>query len=146
MTSGVMPEELDARIASGGVISSISANSLLLKSTRSGAFSCTFVSIRYRNTRPTASFHTFTRTQRSRIFTRGQFLVYSIRGGERAFLTKVQIGVGFRILRLRKLECGLRQFDGAELAFGKPVANLLDGERRDACGCRAHRSITLGTL
>ena len=41
MTSIVMPEELEARIESGGVASSISANSLILKSGRSGAFSWT---------------------------------------------------------------------------------------------------------
>jgi hypothetical protein len=35
----VMPEELDAMIASGGVAWSISAKSLTLKSARSGAFS-----------------------------------------------------------------------------------------------------------
>src|SRR5260370_4281058 len=37
----VMPEELDAIIESGGVVASISANNLILKSGRSGPFSCT---------------------------------------------------------------------------------------------------------
>lgn len=41
MTLIVMPDELDAMIASGGVASSMSANSLTLSSGRSGAFSCT---------------------------------------------------------------------------------------------------------
>src|SRR5258705_350100 len=36
-----MPEELDARTEFGGVASSICANNLILKSGRSGAFSCT---------------------------------------------------------------------------------------------------------
>jgi hypothetical protein len=38
---GVMPEELDAMSESGGVASSMSANSFILKSCRSGPFSCT---------------------------------------------------------------------------------------------------------
>src|SRR5262245_44097012 len=41
MTLGVMPDELDAMIESTGVASSMSANNLILKSTRSGPFSCT---------------------------------------------------------------------------------------------------------
>src|ERR1700741_1545517 len=41
ITLGVMPDELDAIIESTGVASSMSANSLILKSTRSGPFSCT---------------------------------------------------------------------------------------------------------
>src|SRR5262249_39797259 len=41
ITSMVMPEELEARIALGGVASSISANNFALKSGRSGAFSWT---------------------------------------------------------------------------------------------------------
>ena len=39
MTLIVMPDELDAMIASGGVASSMSANSLTFSSGRSGAFS-----------------------------------------------------------------------------------------------------------
>lgn len=41
MTLIVMPDELDAMIAPGGVASSMSANSGTLSSGRSGAFSCT---------------------------------------------------------------------------------------------------------
>src|SRR5580692_5100804 len=41
MTSIVSPDELDARIESGGVASSISANNFALKSGRSGPFSWT---------------------------------------------------------------------------------------------------------
>jgi len=36
----VSPDELEAMIASGGVAASISAKSLILKSFRSGPFSC----------------------------------------------------------------------------------------------------------
>src|SRR5215468_7535556 len=41
MTLGVIPEELDAMIESGGVALSMSANNLILKSGRSGPFSWT---------------------------------------------------------------------------------------------------------
>jgi hypothetical protein len=41
MTLIMMPDELDAMITSGRVAPSISANSLILSSGRSGAFSCT---------------------------------------------------------------------------------------------------------
>ncbi len=41
MTLIVIPDELDAMIDCGGVAASISANSLILKSGRSGPFSCT---------------------------------------------------------------------------------------------------------
>src|SRR5229473_1730473 len=41
MTLGVIPDELEAMSESGGVASSISANSFILKSGRSGPFSCT---------------------------------------------------------------------------------------------------------
>lgn len=41
MTLIVIPDELDAMIAPGGVASSMSANSGTLSSGRSGAFSCT---------------------------------------------------------------------------------------------------------
>src|SRR5258705_4077268 len=41
MTLGVIPDELDAMIESGGVAASISANNLILKSGRSGPFSWT---------------------------------------------------------------------------------------------------------
>src|SRR6266849_6440213 len=41
MTLGVMPDELDAMIESGGVASSMSANNFILKSGRSGPFSWT---------------------------------------------------------------------------------------------------------
>jgi hypothetical protein len=37
----VSPDELDARIACGGAAASMSAKSLILKSVRSGPFSCT---------------------------------------------------------------------------------------------------------
>src|SRR5579872_184061 len=41
VTLMVIPDELDAMIESEGVNASISANSLILKSARSGPFSCT---------------------------------------------------------------------------------------------------------
>src|SRR6266849_10745602 len=41
MTLIVIPDELEAMIESGGVASSMSANNLILKSGRSGPFSCT---------------------------------------------------------------------------------------------------------
>src|SRR5205814_8297590 len=41
MTLGVIPDELDAMSESAGVASSMSANNLILKSGRSGPFSCT---------------------------------------------------------------------------------------------------------
>jgi hypothetical protein len=41
MTLGVIPDELEARIESMGVASSIAANSFILKSGRSGPFSWT---------------------------------------------------------------------------------------------------------
>src|SRR5579871_5051876 len=41
ITLMVIPDELDAMIESGGVAESMSANNLILKSGRSGPFSCT---------------------------------------------------------------------------------------------------------
>ena len=60
ITLGVMPEELDAMIESTGVASSMSANSFILKSGRSGPFSCT------RSAFASACFMSLAKVKRSR--------------------------------------------------------------------------------
>src|ERR1700758_1839060 len=60
ITFGGIPDELDAMIESTGVTASISANSLILKSFRSGPFSCT------KSAFDKASFESFVKVKRSR--------------------------------------------------------------------------------